>query len=399
MSRAWLTGENPYDAAGVLYAWVDGGGPPDQWPLLGRTHVLLYPPTTLAAVSPLAVLRFGASEAVWVLLNAGLYAATLWAVARLGRLRGNWLLVFLALGVWLAPVGTGMKVGQTGAVTVALVALGALAVQRGTGGEWWAGAMMGLGTAIKPQLGLPFVVYEAGRVRWRLLLAAAVMIGGLAAVGVARLEKSQPGWRAAWAENIRLFPLQEDGNPRRENAATRHHMLNLQYPLHSFTDDRRLVTGLAVGIVAAPCLVYLVIDLRDQRRRGRLLKPGAVEDGGELLSLSMAAVASLLVVYHRAYDGVAVVFPMGLAAAGLMRGERRHWVTLGLCLPFLAPGAVMLVDASNRGWVPAALVGSLVWEGLIVPHEVWALYLLMWWCVRLRWRSAQDAARVMHPPS
>src|SRR3954462_14318306 len=53
MSRAWGFGGDPSGSTGVLYAWVDGGGPPDAWPLMGRTHVLLYPPTTLAVLAPL----------------------------------------------------------------------------------------------------------------------------------------------------------------------------------------------------------------------------------------------------------------------------------------------------------------------------------------------------------
>jgi hypothetical protein len=48
---------------------------------------------------------------------------------------------------------------------------------------------------------------------------------------------------------------------------------------------------------------------------------GSVEGGGELLSLSMTAVAGLLAVYHRSYDGVALLFPMALGAAGLMAGR------------------------------------------------------------------------------
>jgi hypothetical protein len=250
--------------------------------------------------------------------------------------------------------------------------------------------MMGMGTAIKPQLGLPYIVYQAGRMRWAAAAAAVAVVTALAAGGVARLERSAGGWYESWHRNVVNFPLKEDGNPTMENRAMRHHLLNLHYPLHSFTDDRAVVGALVPIIVAAPCLAYLAIDLRDQKRRRRLFTPGGVEGNGELLSLTMTSAAMLLIVYHRFYDGVAMVFPMGLAAAGLMRGERRHRVTLALCLPFLAPGPVMLVDAAAKGWVPAALSQSWAWERVIVPHQAWAVLALLLWCVWLRWKVAES---------
>jgi hypothetical protein len=389
MSRAWLMGENPYEPEGVIWAWLQGGGSGDESPLRDRPGCLLYPPTTLAALSPLARLPWAPVEWIWTGLNVALYAGSLWAVARLGRLRGNWLLLFLTLGVWLAPAATCVKVGQTAIVALGCMAIPAWMIQARGGRGLLAGVMMGLGTAVKPQFGLPFIVYQAGRMRWIAAATAVVMVVALAVGGVARLQASGGQWYESWQRNVHNFPLKEDGNPTMENRAMRHHLLNLHYPLHSFTDDRALVNAMVPVMVAVPCVAYLAIDLRDQKRRRRLWTPGGVEGGGELLSLAMTSAAMLLVVYHRFYDGVAMVFPIGLAAAGLMRGERRHWVTLALCLPFLAPGPVMLVDAAAKGWVPAALSQSWAWERLIVPQQAWAVLALLLWCVWLRWKAAK----------
>jgi hypothetical protein len=162
-----------------------GAGRPVRTPQDRGSGILLYPPSTLAALAPLGALPWAAAGIVWSLLNIGLYGVTLWALARLGHLRGEWLLLFIAMGLWLSPATTSIKVGQTGLVVVACMALGALWIERSRG--VWAGVLMGIGSAIKPQLGVPFVVYHLGRLRWKAGLIAAVVLMAIAAIGVARL--------------------------------------------------------------------------------------------------------------------------------------------------------------------------------------------------------------------
>jgi hypothetical protein len=272
------------------------------------------------------------------------------------------------------------------------MALGALWIERSRG--VWAGVLMGIGSAIKPQLGVPFVVYHLGRLRWKAGLIAAVVLMAIAAIGVARLslaKEAGPVWYESWQRNVHYFQLREDGNPRLENGTYRHQMLNLHYPLHGFTENRGLVNGLVLALVSAASLAYLVIDVRDKARRGSVWSVGSVEGGGELLSLSMTAVAGLLAVYHRSYDGVALLFPMALGAAGLMAGARRHWVTIAACALFLVPGPVILVQLKASGRIPAFIGDSWAWERLIVAHQAWALFGLLWWLVWLRWRCAKEA--------
>ena len=54
----------------------------------------------------------------------------------------------------------------------------------------------------------------------------------------------------------------EDGDPTRANAATRHHMVDLRYALHCFTDNRELVKWSVYGICGALSLAYFLVDLR-----------------------------------------------------------------------------------------------------------------------------------------
>jgi len=78
-------------------------------------------------------------------------------------------------------------------------------------------------------------------------------------------------------------------------------------------------------------------------------------------------------------------------AAGLMAGARRHWVTIAACALFLVPGPVILVQLKASGRIPAFIGDSWAWERLIVAHQAWALFGLLWWLVWLRWRCAKEA--------
>jgi hypothetical protein len=178
---------------------------------------------------------------------------------------------------------------------------------------------------------------------------------------------SAAGWWKAWWLNVQNFTLMEDANPTRANLATRHHMLNLHYLLHNFTDDRELVRWLVYAIVGAMSLAYFIVDLRRGREKG--------EGRGELVSISMTAIVSLLVVYHRFYDAVLLVFPAALSVRLIAeRAERGLGAALlVLCAVFFAPGAVVLATAAAKGWVPASVNQGWLWQDVLLPHEVWAL--------------------------
>jgi hypothetical protein len=75
-------------------------------------------------------------------------------------------------------------------------------------------------------------------------------------------------------------------------------------------------------------------------------------------------------------------------------------VTLVLLAPFLAPGAVMLVEAQRAGLLPSWLAGSLVWEHIMVPHQAWALLVLCVWLIVMRARAGDERGGkvpVAHP--
>jgi hypothetical protein len=51
-------------------------------------------------------------------------------------------------------------------------------------------------------------------------------------------------------------------------------------------------------------------------------------------------------------------------------------VSLLLMLPFLIPGGTLLETMQAEGHIPSVLVSHWWWEAIVMPHEVWALFLL-----------------------
>jgi hypothetical protein len=391
-ARAWLLGSDPYALEAVQRTWVESGGRAGDPALERPRSSLVYAPPTFVLLSPFAAIDWPAAGHVWLVFNLGLLVFVMWGVARLAGLEGR-----ARLGLWagtllLAPVATGMFVGQLALLTLALVVAGELlragrvAGSRPGGGSFASGALLGTAAVLKPQLGLLFLVYEAGRLRWKSCLGAMGAIAVLAAIGSVRLSAAGVNWMPQWREHVRMFGL-EDGDPTAANPF-RTQLLNLAYPVHTIIEHRDAGMLAVYGMLGALSLAYFAVDLRRGRQRG--------EDRAELLSLSMVAAVTLLIAYHRFYDAVLLVFPLAAAIqgcvqareAGTSRPSRAEYaVLLLLLLPFLAPGSVVLTVAEQRGWAPRGLVDTVLWRSVMVPHATWALLLMCGWLVWLRSRT------------
>jgi hypothetical protein len=368
-ARAWLTEGRPYETAAVSRAWESGRGPGSRDPTLTRgAGTLVYPPPTFPLLAPFAALPWPLASPLWTLCGVLMYLASVRIVGRLAGLRGDGLLVYWTLAVWMGPAMTSIGTGQTAVPALFCIATGYAGIVRREPGLA-RGVLIGTGMCLKPQLGGLFTWYEAGRLRWRSFLGAA-LLGVVAAIGIGRMVAAGTPWASQLSGNIRAFTTLDDANPTRSNPIS-YQLLNLAYPLHTLTDDRMLVKGAVYGIVGALCLSFFIVD----RRRGG--KSG--DRPSELVSLSMVSVVTLLVAYHRYYDAVFLIFPLALALRGLAgrAGPAGRWVLcLLLTLCFVVPGGVMLMRAKDQGIVPASLTGTLFWRSVLVPYAQWALLAL-----------------------
>ena len=100
----------------------------------------------------------------------------------------------------LAPVVATVATGQTGLVATAAIVAAMLLERSGHGTA--SGAMYGLATVVKIQIGLPFVAYLLWRRRWVPAVASCLVVGGATALSMVRLQMATPTWPSSWLGNL-----------------------------------------------------------------------------------------------------------------------------------------------------------------------------------------------------
>lgn len=360
-ASVWVEGGNPYDMRRVGDAFEARGGPSDARPTDERMPSV-YPPVTLALEAPLALLRWRAVVFVFAMSSLALSVlAVLWLARHAGLADGRAAIAVLG-PLAMAPLHTGLAVGQVAIPSAALLVLAWSLRDRRPG---VAGVLVALGAALKPPLAIPFLLAFALRPNVRLLAVAAAMFGGLFAVGAARLQAGGYDWLADWLGAVRAAAAPAGMNYAGPGAKGSIPMIHLAMLLWRITSSWAAV-AIVTAAATLPFAVFAAWRLRTARSRGV-----------ELLALGALCVASLLATYHRTYDAVLIAVPFVAVLVSWDRISGPLRCALAACFAvFLLPGAPLMQTLERPGAVPAWISGSAPWRILLVPHQIWALVLL-----------------------
>lgn len=369
-AQAWLVGTNPYDAVVLAANIVKGGGPVVPM-AIGHG---VYFPTSIPLFLPISVAPWSVAVLIGVALNvAGGLGIALGLTRWLGwRPTSTLGLAMIAFILALGPIHTTISAGQTGVVATACVVAAMLLEQSGR--ATWAGVGYGLASAVKIQIGLPFVAHILWRRRWSASAATGAVLGGLTLLAVVRMAWANVPWLDTWLANLAWLTGPEgNGSPGPENP-DRFSLINLEYPLRAFLPEPWAMLA-AVVLVGGAALAMVALI------RGR--RPSQ-----EHLALSIMAVLGLLVTYHRYYDAVALAIPIAWAFSVLSTPLRSYGIAvLALCSPFIVPLLGALREVEAAGHLPPWLTGSVVWNGIILPHHAWALVLIVVVLLSAAWRK------------
>ena len=368
-SRAWVHGENPYDDQAVKQIWAQSGGPADRGPGSREAPSLIYPPPTLLMMAPFGALPWSIAQPAWIAANIGFLAVSIWSLARLAgfRIRQKRTWVFAIAALLFMPVHTTFRHGQTPLYVLCFLTLSAV----------WArhvasGSLLAFATLLKPQIGLPFVCLDVVRWRLRSVIVAVALIAALSLLAIAPLAARSIDWRTSWSNNLVSFQHSGQGDPTIANPM-RHQMLNLHVPLHSFFADRMLVSVMVLLVCATLAGLFFRFWLWRFADR----------DHDVLLAFSMVAVLTLMIVYHRFYDGVLLLFPLVWAIAAIARRASNGGIVLApaacvlvLMTPFFTNSATVLWWLAFEQKLPASITDSWAWSAIAMPHQSWALLLM-----------------------
>lgn len=407
-SMRFLRFENPYASRGFLAAWYAAGAPAGATEA-SNSHPM-YPPTTLAVVCPLAYLRWPRAVALYTWLCAALYAGLIVCFAR--WIGGRWAaaerLGFIAFGLALAPIQTGIRVGNLSILAFLLCGYAVVLAL-----EHWdvtAGILITLSLFVKPEVALPILLISLLSRRFRIVIASAGSAALLGLFTAAWMRQISPAWRQDYRHNIALLFSPASSASFTNPGSARFDLLNLQVPLFGITDSRAVSNLLALSIVAALCVVWLWRFYQNSRRQlrgsaeeavGGPLSPASwlAGVGGKransdflLIAIGAAGLLSLLPVYQRNYNAGFVLFAL-LWAFRHTGWRPARWIMI-FSVPLLVPGEAIL---RRVVWprLPHAVVQGMIWNTLIMPHLTWVVLVLA--CLSL-WAMAEQSKviRISH---
>lgn len=387
-SEAWTLGLDPYSQDNLVALWPAEARPfpfvddlKSGTLLLKRGIPTAYPLPTFVVIAPIALLPWPIAQKLWLALNLLGFGVTLFSLLRVVGYHFDYTAsyLFLTLAVAFAPFHSGLA---TGNIVILVVGLSAAATLTATNQrDSLAGLLTGVAVCLKPQIGLMFLVYFLLKRRWKIVSFAIMMVSILAVIAVGRLAANHTSWVANYLFDSRMLFAKGSLGDFTESNRTRYGLVNLQLLTYVFLRDRARANACALIVAGIFAAIWIVLLRR--RASTRI----------DLLELSTLLVLSLLPLYHRFYDASLLVFPLAWSLKALSNEWRRvAGIALLLMLLFLLPAGSMLEQAQHASWT-LHLRHHWWWTDLVMPCQVWALFLLTFACMEamrlpLRDRSA-----------
>lgn len=219
-------------------------------------------------------------------------------------------------------------------------------------------------------MGIPFLLYFACRRQWGIFWSSLLIISGISLVSILNLGFDTFSYLWSWKYNL-YYAAGGVNNPTDANL-WRYNLLNIQSLLYSIFINKTIINTIVIIMVIFQA-VFFILSLR--------LKAGTVT---ESLQLSYLSIIILLPVYHRVVDAIILLLPLSFSLIIYDRGFTRIGLVIAALLsPFLINGPTLLASAVNLGFVPKYIGNSNLFNIIIMPHHIWALFILsiIMWCL------------------
>lgn len=354
--RTWLAGLNPYDLSACRSTFLQGGAPARLSPVRGYTDSINVP-SALPLFATTAWLPWRLALLAWVALISGMYilGCVLLALSIGGSpMVRTWA---VCLGLCFSPILAGIHMGQASVLCIALIVIATAPVLLNR--RLLAGLALGLAICLKPQLGVPFLLFFIRKREWRTTFAAVAVAAVITTVALVPLVGgTHDAWFTSWTNKVRATSTQGFANDPSPANPDSWKLLNLETLLLLVLRSRTLATLISVALVAVGVVLWW-------KRSGQALEGNARMQFSALLALSALL---LLPVYHRNYDAGILLF--GMAAIPLLwRTQRKRALLLAVLLaPFMVPLPAMLATHLGHGLNSSNARGFI--EFLLMRHQI-----------------------------
>jgi hypothetical protein len=367
-ATALVHGADPYSPQSLLKFWPSDAlaARPDvrqfsDGSILTRHGIpTAYPLTCFFLLAPFTVLPWHVFKFLAIFVNVALLYFAAWSLVTVAEMNPTRRLLFAASALLFAPIHTGIATYNLAIVGTELGIISLLSEYSGRKME--SGLLIALSLALKPQIGLCFLIYQIVRRQNRITGFAVGTLATLIAVPMAWLAFAHVNWLSNYTfDNHALLTMGVLGDFTDRNPL-RFGLVNLQVGIYPLLHNRDAANALAIVFSLVLFAVWMLLVSRLNRQNN-------------LLCLGALAALGLLPVYHRFYDATLLLIPLCCLLAHL-KLNRRSAIGLLALSAFIVPGGSMLETLRNKGLINSSLNSADWWNGLVMAHAVWCLLLL-----------------------
>jgi hypothetical protein len=350
-------GHDPYACCGTFeQEWTASGAPRNDPMDMSGQHPI-YPPTTLVLMLPFASFRWRTALSLYI---AATSCATVLLILCFAHFVGrDWYshrrLVMVSFSLALAPIHTGIAVGNLSAPAFVLSGFAVLLAYRRY--DILAGITLAMGLCIKPSMAAALFLYFIFTARWRLIFSSAAGCVGVLIATWIKFHSINPVWLEHYRRNVAFLfgplgsasyqPLYADS-------------INLQNPLFAIFQSTLFAESIAWGIALMLCAFWI-------RSQHIAWKAGGKWSWASVGSLWLIG---LLPIYQRSYNAGILVLALVWAFRNLDRRAAR--VAICLASVFLIPGYTILYELANSKGAHS-FEQTEIFKALVLCHATWAL--------------------------
>jgi hypothetical protein len=325
-SRCMIEHSDPYRESEFLHVFQEEGGvvpsdPIERQKFQDAAMAVVYLPTALLLIAPIAVLGWGAAQLLWTVLTIVLFTLAcclIWSVAA----DSSPTIATCLTAFMLANAEVVFAFGNAAGVAVSLCAIAIWCFF--TGRFAFAGVIcLAASLAIKPHDSATVWLYLliiGGTYRKR-ALQVLIIVCGLGALAIAWTHQLSPHWIDEMRSNLEVVSARggiADPGPAGSSNGSGGMIISLQTVASVFRDDSRFYNP-ATWVLCAPLFIaWFMRTLRGGTSRGEMW-----------LALAAMAPLSMLPVYHRPYDAKLLLLAVPACAAIWAQGGARRWFALG----------------------------------------------------------------------
>ncbi len=372
-TRRFLASTDPYPSKNFVAEWHDAGAPATAVVAEAAQHSV-YPPVTLAAFIPFALLPWLAAVYTYIAVSILLYLWLIYALAcEVGESWHSSLrLGFVAMCLALAPFHSGVRHVNLSVLAFTLCSVG-LVLARDKRSSL-AGLILAVGFCLKPTTGFTIVLLVLCFGWRRAFAVCAATAAAITAAALIWMQHISPSWKASYADNLSYAFSPRGALAFTISGFSRYDDLNLQVPFYSLLRQAHQANLLAYGAGVVLFALWVAVFYKGRN----LLQPIPFT----WVATGSLTLIALLPMYQRNYNATVIVF--ALLWAFQRTARRAAWAIIGFCAVFLVPGEAIL----RRCGLAEHFAGSTLWNVFVMSQATWAVVAVLLILLYVQWKQS-----------